>query len=139
MRYGFETKNGDHYEFFGQMTLSIGDGQDLSARYGYDASKRPQSIVWRKRKLSRTGSIQIACNRTVVQDLFAEMQKYEDVAGGVGDLWWDGQNMGVWCIKDVSLSLAIDAVDIIYGLQISMNIAEGYVRKAESKVQVSVF
>lgn len=127
MRHGIISTDQRSYTFSGQMTLSIGDGLTLDTRYGYDASKRPQSLVRRRSNAARTGTIQVVFNKVNAPDLFTEIQKYEELAGVVGELWWDGKSEGQWCIRDVSISLAVDAVDIVYGVQISMHIAESYV------------
>ncbi len=133
MRYGFVTKSGDEYEFKGTLSMSIGSGMELDTRYGYDASKRPQSLTRRKRNAARTASLNITIVRTSVVDLFSEIQKYEELAGATGDLFWADNNHGLWCIKDISYSLAIDTTDIISSIQISINLSEGYMEKAKAK------
>lgn len=133
MRYGFVTKSGDEYEFKGVLTMSIGSGMTLDTRYGYDASRRPQSLTRRKRNAARTASLNITVGRSETVDLFSEIQKYEELAGTAGELFWDDNNYGLWCIKDISYSLAIDTTDIISSIQISINLGEGYVENVKAK------
>lgn len=133
MRYGFVTKSGDEYEFKGVLTMSIGSGMTLDTRYGYDASRRPQSLTRRKRNAARTASLNITVGRSETVDLFSEIQKYEELAGATGYLIWTGNNHGLWCVKDISCSLAVDTTDIISSVQISINLSEGYMGKAKRK------
>lgn len=138
MQYGFVIQNDGEYNFVGNMSLSVGDGLELDSRYGWDASKRPQSLVRRKRNTAKTASVNIAINRTASVDLFAEIQKYEALSGSVGEFYWAGTDEGLWCVKDISFSLATDGIDIISSVQISINIAEGFVAKKKAATKTTV-
>lgn len=117
------------FEFTGATQMSIGAGLDLSQRFAYDYSKRAQSITFRKRSTAKTGSVQITFNHTQVSNIFDEISKYEEIAGQVGEFWWNGRNIGKYLIKSVQISLAIDGIDIISSVQIGLDIQEGYEKK----------
>lgn len=138
MNYGIKPEKGEFIEFIGEMTLSIGDGLDLDTRFGYDASKKPQSLTRRRLNTAKTASLNVTLTRFAAADLFKELEKYEQAAGVVGELFWDGLDLGLWCVKDVSFSLAVDAVDVISALQISINLCEGYVARKAKKVDIKL-
>ena len=126
MKYGIETKDGQRFEFIGEMSMSVGSGMAIDTRYGNDASKQPQGLTRRKRNQARTATVNITVYRA---NIFDEVQKYEILCGVVGELTWAGQDMGLWCVRDVSFSFSVDAVDVASSVQVSMSLSEGYVRR----------
>ena len=136
MKYGFETKDGQSFEFVGDMSMSVGSGMQLDTRYGHDASKQPQSLTRRKRNQAKTATVNIAITRAHKTNLFDEVQKYESLAGSIGELTWAYQDMGLWCVRDVSFSFGVDAVDIVSSLQISMSLSEGYIKPKTNVIHI---
>lgn len=138
MKYGIETKD-RQFEFVGEMTMSIGSGMTLDSRYGHDASNRPQALTRRKRRQARTATVNVTIGRAHVRNIFDEVQKYEALAGAVGELTWAAQDLGLWCVRDVSFSFGIDAIDIAASVQVSMSLSEGYVRPESTAKQADTF
>lgn len=135
MKNGIYIDEQNQLEFVGTGQLSIGAGLQLDSRFAYDYSKRPQSITRRKKKTARTATItlQIARN-AMAQDLniFEIIESFENIAGQTGDLYWNNANEGSFCVRGVSFSFAVDVVDIISAVQISMELTESY-KKTETK------
>lgn len=126
MKNGFIFSDGNELEFIGAGQLNFGDGLELSQRFAYDCSKRPQSITFRKRTTARTGTINLAFTHSDVPNIFNAIADYEAVCGRVADLYWNNQNRGKFLVKSVQFSPSIDAVDIISAVQIGIEIQEGY-------------
>lgn len=128
MKNGFVFNDGETI-LTGTGQLSMGDGMDLSQRFAYDYSKRPQSIAFRKKDTAKTGSISIAFNRLEVDNIFDEIARYEAMAGKVGLLFWNGRNLGKFMIISVQFSLAVDGIDIVSACSIGLEIKEGFEKK----------
>ncbi|MBR2307864.1 MAG: hypothetical protein IKA48_11785 [Fibrobacter sp.] len=126
MKNGFVFSDDNELEFTGAGQLSFGNGMELSQRFAYDGSKRPQTITFRKRPLARTGTINIAFTHSDVSNIFNAIADYEAVCGRVANLYWNGQNRGKYLIKSVQISPSIDAIDIISSVQIGIEVQEGY-------------
>jgi hypothetical protein len=135
MKNGIYIDEQNQLEFVGVGQLSIGAGLQLDSRFSYDYSKKPQSITRRKKKTARTATVtlQIARN-AMAQDLniFEIIESFENIAGQTGDLYWNNANEGAFCVRGVSFSFAVDAVDIISAVQISLELTESY-KKTETK------
>ena len=131
--------NNEDFEILGGQTLSIGQGVETKQRFSYDSSHNPQSIVYRIRKVARSANLNIVINRSIVQNLFSEKDRYEAIVGKMGDLWWNDEYIGLFLIKSVQFSLATDPIDIISGLQIGVELVEGYqAKKAETPTNIKL-
>lgn len=133
MKNGFIFSDGNEFEFTGAGQLNFGNGMELSQRFAYDCSKRPQSITFRKRTTARTGTINISFTHSDVPNIFNEIANYESICGRVAELYWNSQNRGKFLIKSVQFSPSIDAIDIISALQIGIEVQEGYEPKTTRK------
>ena len=125
----------------GANTLSTGDGLELSQRYGYDASKKPQSLVFRKRNTALTATIQIAFNPLLCNEenytIFEYISALEDVCGKKVDLFWNGKQRGAFVIQSVDFSANVDTYSIFPEMAVSIALTEGYVRRETLQTAVS--
>ncbi len=137
MKNGFVFSDNE-FELTGEGQLSMGEGLEMSQRFAYDYSKRPQTIVFRKRRTARTGSVSVTFGHAQVENVFDEIAKYEAIVGRVGEFYWNKQNLGKFLIKSAQMSFALDGVDIISGCQIGLEIQEGFERKARKHVNVQL-
>ena len=133
MRNGFVFSDDSELEFTGAGQLNFGNGMELSQRFAYDCSKRPQSITFRKRPIAQTGTINLAFTHSDVANIFNAIADYEAICGRVANLYWNGQDRGKFLIKSVQFSPSIDAIDIISAVQIGIEIQEGYEPKTTKK------
>lgn len=136
MKNGFVFEDGNELEFVGAGQLSIGAGLELDQRFAYDFSRKPQAIVRRKRKTARTATVTLQISRapnSPEMNLFDIVSEFEDSTGKVGGLYWNARREGTFCIRGTSFSCAVDAVDIVSSLQVSLELVESYQRTNESQ------
>ena len=129
MKNGFYIDKGNQIEFMGAGQISIGSGLKTDSRFSYDYSGKPQSLIRRGRKTARTATVTLQIARSVIShdiNIFDIVALYESIAGKVGDLYWNGSYEGMFCVRGVSFSFAIDAIDIVSAVQISIELVEGY-------------
>lgn len=135
MKNGIYIDEQNQIEFVGAGQLSIGAGLQLDSRFAYDYSKKPQSITRRKKKTARTATVTMQVARNVLApdiNLFEVVESFEGIAGQTGDLYWNEAREGSFCVRSVSFSFAVDAVDIISAVQVSLELTESY-QKTETK------
>lgn len=124
----------------GAVSFSSGDGLELSQRYGYDYSKKPQSLTHRKRNTALTVTIQTSFNPLLCAENNIMMMDYisdlEHICGQKVDFYWNTQNMGSFVIQSVQFSGATDAVQILSGMAVSLSMTEGYVRRENLETAV---
>ncbi len=135
MKNGFYIDEQNQIEFVGAAQLSIGAGLQLDSRFAYDYSKKPQSITRRRKKTARTATVTLQVARNVLApdiNLFEIVEQFEGIAGRTGDLYWNEVREGSFFVRGVSFSFAVDAVDIISAVQISLELAESY-QKTDTK------
>lgn len=125
----------------GANTLSTGDGLELSQRYGYDASKKPQSLVFRKRNTALTATIQIAFNPLLCNEngytILEYISELEDLCGKKVDVVWNGKERGSFIIQSVDFSANVDTYSIFPEMAVSIALTEGYVRRETLQTAVS--
>lgn len=115
----------------GATTYSTGDGLELTSRYGYDASRLPQSLTKRKRNTALTATMNINFTPALCIQSGVEIPQYiSTLEGLVGDrvtLYWQGRERGDFIIKSVQFSTAIDTYSIFSEVSVSINLQEGWV------------
>lgn len=132
MKNGFIFSDGSTLDFIGAGQLSVGDGMQLDSKFSYDYSKKSQAITRRKKKTARTATCTLQIMRSVLnpeQNIFSVVSDFEAIVGQVGNLYWNGGNAGSFCVRGVSFSFAVDAIDIASGVQISLELTESYMHK----------
>lgn len=125
------------FEFIGEGQMSMGSGLELSQRFAYDYSNKSQSIAYRKKGTAKTGSITITFNHSQVTNIFDEIAGYESIAGKVGNLYWNGTDLGKYLVKSVQFSLAVDGIDIVSSAQIGIEIQEGYEKEKKKTTKAA--
>lgn len=125
----------------GANTYSTGDGLELSQRYGYDASKRPQSLTHRKRNTALTATIQIGFTPKLCIDagyqLFDYISSLEDVCGKKADIYWNGRFKGSFVISGVEFSASVDIYSIFPEMSVSLSMTEGFIKRETLQTAVS--
>mgnify|MGYP003301221604 CR=1 FL=1 len=124
----------------GAVSYSTGDGLELSQRYGYDYSKKPQSLTHRKRNTALTATVQTSFNPVLCSENDVMMMDYisdlEHVCGQKVDFYWNKKAIGSFVIQSVQFSGATDAVQILSGMAVSFSMTEGYVRRENLETAV---
>ncbi|MBR4986454.1 MAG: hypothetical protein IKY83_12030 [Proteobacteria bacterium] len=136
MKNGFYIDEQNQLEFVGTGQISIGDGMQLDQRYANDYSKRPQSIVRRRKKTARTATVTLQIARSALMpelNVFDVVDDFSALAGQTGDLYWNEAREGKFCVRGVSFSFALDAVDIVSAVQVSLELTESYTPEAKKK------
>ena len=117
----------------GPVSYSTGDGLELSSRYGYDYSKKPQSLTHRKRNTALTLTAQIAFNPVLCIKNNVMMMDYisdlEHLCGQKIDLFWNKRNVGSFVVQSVQFSGSVDHISIISQMAVSLSMTEGFVRR----------
>jgi hypothetical protein len=126
--------DGHAIPIIGAVSLSTGDGLELSQRFSYDYSKRPQSIVFRKRNTALTATIQQSfTNSMCIDNGFLHIFDYIDtIQSAVGELvgvYWQNKLISNFIIVSAQISASIDAQSIIPAASISLSLIEGFVRR----------
>ena len=125
----------------GANTLSTGDGLELSQRYGYDASKKPQSLTHRKRNTALTATLQTAFNPKLCNEngytIFEYITELEGVCGKKVDLFWNGKEKGSLIVTSVDFSANTDTFSVFPEMAVSISLTEGYVSHPTPQTAVS--
>ena len=75
-------------------------------------------------------------------NLFNVVDDFSALAGQTGDLYWNEAREGKFCVRGVSFSFAIDAIDIASAVQVSLELTESYApaeKKPRVKAEYSLF
>lgn len=126
---------------FEVISYSSGDGLDLSQRFAYDASKRPQSIVFRRKNTALTVSIRIAfdinlCAKNNTK-LFDYISNLSDSIGRRVELIFNGKSKGRFIIENIQYSCDCDVFSPFSLVNASLSLTEGYVRHEALNTLVS--
>lgn len=136
----FQTET-ERLDIIGAVSLSTGDGLEMSERFGYDASKKPQALTYRKRNTALTATIQSAFtpNECINNGLmlFEYISNIEYMCGQKADLFWNGKHKGSFIITSVDVSATVDTFSILSQISISISLTEGYIRREPLQTAVS--
>lgn len=127
-------RESDNYTLplIGGITFSTGDGLETSQRYGYDYSKKPQSLVFRKRNTAFTASIQLSFNANQCLDYDKELMDYiaelEGICGEKCLLYWNEVNYGSFIITQAQFSAQCDPYSLFPQMNVSLALNEGYIK-----------
>ena len=136
----FQTET-ERLDIIGAVSLSTGDGLEMSERFGYDASKKPQALTYRKRNTALTATIQSAFtpNECINNGLmlFEYISSIEYMCGQKVDLFWNGKHKGSFIITSVDVSATVDTFSILSQISISISLTEGYIRREPLQTAVS--
>lgn len=128
----FIRKDDEILPIIGGVTLSTGDGLEVSQRYSYDYSKTPQSLTYRRRNTALTASLQLAFNNKQCLDAKYGMMDYiselEEVCGERVTLVWNGVTFGDFVITQIQFSSQVDPMAIYPQMAVSIALTEGWVR-----------
>lgn len=124
----------------GATTLSTGDGLETKQRYGYDYSKKPQSLVFRKRNTALNATIQLVFNNTLCTEnnygLMDYISELESVCGDKVTVYWNDENMGDFIVTQAQFSAQIDPLVIYPQMSVSLAFTEGYVKHENLQTKV---
>lgn len=136
----FQTET-ERLDIIGAVSLSTGDGLEMSERFGYDASKKPQALTYRKRNTALTATIQSAFtpNECINNGLmlFEYISNIEYMCGQKADLFWNGKHKGSFIITSVDVSATVDTFSVLSQISISISLTEGYIRREPLQTAVS--
>lgn len=117
----------------GGVSLSTGDGLETKQRYGYDYSKKPQSLIFRKRNTALNATIQIVFNAPLCTDnnygLMDYISELESVCGDRVSVYWNDENLGDFIVTQVQFSSQVDPLVIFPQMSVSLAFTEGYVKR----------
>jgi hypothetical protein len=124
----------------GATTLSTGDGLETKQRYGYDYSKKPQSLIFRKRSTALNATIQLVFNNTLCTEnsygLMDYISELESVCGDKVTVYWNDENMGDFIVTQAQFSAQIDPLVIYPQISVSLAFTEGYVKHETLQTKV---
>jgi hypothetical protein len=124
----------------GATTLSTGDGLETKQRYGYDYSKKPQSLIFRKRNTALNATIQLVFNNTLCTEnsygLMDYISELESVCGDKVTVYWNDENMGDFIVTQAQFSAQIDPLVIYPQMSVSLAFTEGYVKHETLQTKV---
>lgn len=137
-----DESNISEIDIIGESTLSTGDSLDVSSRYTYDYSRRPVSIVHRRRNTALTATLQMAFNGvscvSAGVDMMQHISALDQLCGRRIRLLWSGLPIYTFVVKSVQISGSIDCNDIFQAAQVSLSLTEGFVRRETIYTKVSV-
>lgn len=134
-------KNDRILELFEVVSFSTGDGLDLSQRRSYDYSKHPQSLVFRRRNTALTATMRLQfdineCAKRNIK-LFDYISDLMNNTGRRVDLYFNGQNFGMFVIESIQFSGTCDATTAFSTVNASISFTEGFVRRETLYSEVS--
>lgn len=125
----------------GANSFSSGDGLELSQRFGYDASKKPQSLTYRKRNTALTATIQSGFTPKECIEygfrMYDYMSEIEYLCGQKVDLYWNEKLKGSFIVTSVDVAANVDTFSVFNQISISIALTEGYVRREPLQTAVS--
>ena len=117
----------------GAVSLSTGDGLDTKTRYGYDYSKKPVSLVYRRRNTALTATVQAVFNNSLCLQNNVSIMDYlstlEGMAGRKVRLIWNNQTISEFIVISVQFAGSVDCEDLFSQMQVSFSLTEGYVKQ----------
>ena len=118
----------------GALSMSTGDGLDLSQRFAYDYSKRPQSIVFRRKNTALTASVQLSFNNQMCIDngflhIFDYIDTMQSVVGDLVGLYWNRKKTSDFILISAQFAAPVDSQSIFPEMSISLSLTEGFVRR----------
>ena len=126
---------------YGAVSFSTGDGLDLSSRYGYDYSKKPQSLIYRKRNTALTATVQMAFTPSFIIEKdkkpFDYIADLEESCGKKVDFYWNGQPVGSFVIQSIQFALTTDVYAGFSQCSVSISMTEAY-KKRGNLAEVAV-
>ena len=135
-------------EFIGDGSYSEGNGLEMSSRFTYDYSKKPQGITRRKREIAKTASVRfsftsIECVQKIKKNVFDYTAILEQSVSNNCDLFWNGENRGKFAVISAQFSPVLDSVDIVSGCSVALTFTEAHISKkvvgtSGTKVKVRV-
>lgn len=124
----------------GPVSFSTGDGLETSQRYGYDSSKKPQTLCYRRRNTALTATLQLAFTPTMCAERDVMMMDYiadlEQLCGNKSELYWNGVLQGSFVIQSVQFSGVCDNVQIFPQISVSIAMTEGYILRENRATEV---
>jgi hypothetical protein len=113
---------------------------ETKQRYGYDYSKKPQSLIFRKRNTALNATIQLVFNNTLCTEnsygLMDYISELESVCGDKVTVYWNDENMGDFIVTQAQFSAQIDPLVIYPQMSVSLAFTEGYVKHETLQTKV---
>lgn len=118
-------------ELIGAVSFSTGDGLELTSRYGYDASRLPQSLTRRKRNTALTATANLVFSPTLCASKGVSIMDYistlEGIVGAKITLYWQGREKGGFVVRSAQFSTGIDPYTIFSEVSVGLSFTEGYI------------
>lgn len=116
--------------------LSQGRDVETTVYFSRAASGVSQSLYRRKRTRAASVSINLTFSRPFTLDLVQLVQDGEALCGVSGELYWRGEDLGLYCVESVGITPQCDGAGVAaVGLALSMRAA--YVEKPFRTVAIS--
>lgn len=104
--------------------LSMGRDVETALYFSRAASGVSQSLYRRKRTRAASVSININFSRPFTVDLVQVVQDGEALCGVSGELFWRGEDLGLYCVESVGITPQCDGAGIsAVGLALSLRAA----------------
>jgi hypothetical protein len=130
------------FPLIGAISYSMGEGLETDQKYGYDYSKKPQSLVYRKKNTAKTLTIQMAFTPTYCVEYDKLPMDYvaslEAITGQKIDFYWNRQLVGSFVISQMQFSCNVDVYQLFDSMSVSISMTEGYYRNTQLVNEVSV-
>lgn len=133
------------FPLIGAVSYSMGEGLETDQKYGYDYSKKPQSLVYRKKNTAKTLTLQLSFNPTLCLEYDKQPMDYvanlEAITGQRIEFYWNKQLVGAFVISQIQFSCTVDCYQLFDSMSVSISMTEGFVKiknLAESEGSVLV-
>lgn len=118
------------FPLIGAISYSIGEGLETTQKYGHDYSKRPQSLVYRKKNTAKTVSIQLSFTPTYCMEFDKLPMDYvaqlEAITGQKVYFFWNRQQVGTFVVSQIQFSCTVDCYQLFDSMSVSLSLTEGY-------------
>ena len=129
----FSVDGGGSIPLLGAVSYSMGSVVETSQRYGYDYSKAPQTLVYRKRNTAKTATVNLAFNPALCFEYELQPMDYvaqlEGLCGKKGVFVWEGEAVGSFVVQSISFSADADCYQIFGAMSVTLTLTEAYVRR----------
>ena len=130
------------FPLIGAISYSIGEGLETDQKYGYDYSKKPQSLVYRKKNVAKTLTLQMSFTPTFCLEYDKLPMDYvanlEAITGQRIEFYWNKQLVGAFVISQIQFSCTVDCYQLFDSMSVSISMTEGYYRNTQLVNEVSV-
>ena len=119
-----------------ECAFSRGSTVATDSRFSYDYSKTSQSITRRRYPMAPTYTINFSYNRVNTTDIVGAIYRLEDAVKRTGELYYNGEGLGLVVVKSVTFTPHFDSQGDVYSCDVTVNLLAARVPMPRANVAI---